>query len=312
MEQLRDDLWTRSFSRTDLPFTLHTRGKVRDVYDLGDRYLMVATDRISAFDHVLRPGIPGKGVILTQMSNFWFRHFGTVANHLLETSFDHFPPQIREHDELRGRSAIVKKCEVIPIECVARGYIIGSGWKDYCRSGTICGIRLPKDLQLAERLEEPIFTPATKAAEGHDENIPFETVVRVAGEDRAHAMRRITLEIYEEASRYAADRGIIIADTKIELGIDPERPDELVWIDEALTPDSSRFWPAETWQAGKNPESFDKQYVRDYLESSDWDKQSEPPVLPPEIIEGTVERYLEAWERLTGDESLRAGVISEL
>jgi len=271
---------------------------VRDVYDLGEHFLFVATDRISAFDVILSPGIPGKGIILTQISNFWFRRFGDVPNHLVETEFDRFPEGVREHDSLRGRSIIVRKCEVIPVECVARGYLIGSGLKDYKRTGSVCGIELPKGLESASRLPEPIFTPATKAESGHDENIPFERVVEVAGEAVARRLRERTIDLYRRAAEYALERGIIIADTKFEFGL---AGDELIWIDEVLTPDSSRFWPADGYQVGISPPSFDKQFVRDWLETTDWDKTPPAPELPEEIVAKTREKYLEAYRRLTGE-----------
>jgi phosphoribosylaminoimidazole-succinocarboxamide synthase len=288
-----------AISRTDLPLPLHRRGKVRDVYDLGDSYLFVATDRISAFDIVLSPGIPGKGIVLTQISNFWFRHFSDVENHLVETDFEKFPAHVREHAELRGRSVLVEKCQVIPVECVARGFIIGSGWKEYQATGSVCGIELPAGLELAERLREPIFTPATKADVGHDENIPFETMAGIVGAERAAQLREMTLSIYGRAASYAASRGIIIADTKFEFG---EADGKLVWIDEALTPDSSRFWPSDGYQSGSNPPSYDKQYVRDWLESTGWDKKSEPPPLPEAVVSKTIDKYLEAYRMLTGED----------
>ncbi len=288
----------RPLATTDLPFPLHRRGKVRDVYDLGEMLLLVATDRISAFDVVLSPGIAGKGVILTQLSNFWFRQFDDVRNHLIETDFDRFPPEIRQHEELRDRSVIVRKTEVIPIECVARGYLIGSGLKDYQRTGAVCGIELPGGLESASRLPRSIFTPATKAEEGHDENIPFARVETEIGGERAAELRELTIAIYERAAEYAARREIIIADTKFEFGVDSEGG--LVWIDEALTPDSSRFWPVEGYGVGISPPSFDKQYVRDFLESTEWDKTPPAPELPAEVVQGTRERYAEAYRKLTG------------
>ena len=284
---------------TDLPFPLARRGKVRDVYDLGGgRLLVVATDRISAFDAMLEPGIPSKGVILTRVSNFWFDYFSDQwPNHLIETEFDRFPDEVRAFSELRDRSVIVKACDVVPIECVARGYLIGSGWKDYLATGSVCGIELPVGLGIADRLPEPIFTPATKAETGHDENIDFGTMAARVGRDTAERMKAMTLDIYSKAARFALDKGIIIADTKIEVGL---RDGELVWIDEALTPDSSRFWPLESYAPGTSPPSFDKQFVRDYLETTSWDKSSPAPKLPDEVVRGTASRYEEAWTRLTG------------
>jgi phosphoribosylaminoimidazole-succinocarboxamide synthase len=285
--------------QTALPFPLHRRGKVRDVYDLGESFLFVATDRISAFDVVLSPGIPDKGVILTQISNFWFRHFADVENHLLETDFEKFPESVRRFEELRGRSVIVKKCEIVPIECVARGYLVGSGYKEYSKDSTVCGIALPSGLRLASKLSEPIFTPATKAEEGHDENISFDRMVQITGAELADQLRTMTLTLYREAAEYAASRGVIIADTKFEFGM---RDGKIVWADEALTPDSSRFWPATEYSEGENPPSFDKQFVRDWLEFTGWDKNPPAPELPPEVVERTREKYLEAYRRLTGQE----------
>jgi len=284
---------------TSLPLPLARRGKVRDIYDLGDSFLFVATDRISAFDVVLSPGIPDKGRILNQISVFWFRHFAEIENHLLEAEFDRFPAEVRAHPELRGRSVIVRKCSVIPIECVARGYLIGSGWKEYQQSGTVCGIKLQRGLKMASKLREPIFTPATKEETGHDENISFERMSKIVGADLAAQLRDLTLMIYGRAADYAASRGIIIADTKFEFGLHKGR---VVWIDEALTPDSSRFWPADQYAAGSNPPSFDKQFVRDWLESTAWDKKPPAPELPPEVVAQTREKYIAAYRQLTGNE----------
>ena len=280
---------------TSLPYPVR-RGKVRDVYDLGDRILLVATDRISAFDVILSPGVPGKGAILTAISNFWFDRFGSIRNHLIETDFDRFPEELRAYPELRGRSVIARKCEVIPIECVARGYLAGSGLKDYQRTQAVCGVPLPAGLVSASRLPEPIFTPATKAESGHDENISFAQMCDVIGSELAESLRYLTLRMYAEAAEYAAERGIIIADTKFEFGI---ADGELVWIDEALTPDSSRFWPADTYAPGSNPASFDKQFVRDWLESTGWDKNPPAPELAPEVITVTQQKYAEALRLLT-------------
>ena len=288
-----------AISQTDLPFPLARRGKVRDVYNLGDRYLFVATDRISAFDVVLSPGIPDKGTILTQISNFWFRRFTQLENHLLETDFAKFPAEIRRFDELRGRSVIVKKCEVVPVECVARGYLVGSGLKEYQQTGTVCGIRLPEGLTTASKLPEPIFTPATKEETGHDINISFERMAEITGHDLASKLRDLTLSIYTEAAEYALTRGIIIADTKFEFGLKDGR---IVWIDEALTPDSSRFWPAHQYKVGQNPPSYDKQFVRDWLETTGWDKNPPAPELPGDVVDVTRAKYLEAYRELTGEE----------
>ncbi|HET7436684.1 MAG TPA: phosphoribosylaminoimidazolesuccinocarboxamide synthase [Thermoanaerobaculia bacterium] len=284
---------------TTLPFPLARRGKVRDVYDLGDRYLFVATDRISAFDVVLSPGIPDKGTILTQISNFWFRRFAQPENHILESDFDRFPDDIRKHAELRGRSVLVKKCEVVPVECVARGYLVGSGLKEYKETGKVCGIELEPGLTTASKLPQPIFTPATKEDTGHDINISFERMAEIVGHDLASQLRDLTLSLYSEAAEYALTRGIIIADTKFEFGLLDGR---IIWIDEALTPDSSRFWPADSYKVGKNPPSFDKQFVRDWLETTGWDKNPPAPELPSDVVEKTREKYLEAYRELTGEE----------
>ncbi|MEA2465410.1 MAG: phosphoribosylaminoimidazole-succinocarboxamide synthase [Acidobacteriota bacterium] len=286
-------------TETALPFPLARRGKVRDVYDLGESYLFVATDRISAFDVVLSPGIPGKGTILTQLSNFWFNRFTQLENHLLESDFDRFPEDVRTHQELRGRSVIVKKCEVVPVECVARGYLVGSGLKEYQQSGEVCGIKLPAGLTTASKLPEPIFTPATKEDTGHDINISFERMADIVGHDLASQLRELTLSIYSEAAEYARTRGIIIADTKFEFGL---RDGKIVWIDEALTPDSSRFWPADKYAVGSNPPSYDKQFVRDWLETTSWDKNPPAPELPSDVVEHTRAKYLEAYRELTGAE----------
>jgi phosphoribosylaminoimidazole-succinocarboxamide synthase len=288
-----------ALTETSLPLPLARRGKVRDVYDLNEFYLFVATDRISAFDVVLSPGIPDKGKVLTQMSNFWFRRFTNVFNHLIETDFDHFPSEARVHEELRGRSVIVRKCEVVPIECVARGYLVGSGLKEYNESGKVCGIELPSGLTTASKLPEPIFTPATKEESGHDINISFERMASTIGDGLAKKLRDLTLTLYSQAAEYAATRGIIIADTKFEFGI---ANGAIVWIDEALTPDSSRFWPADQYEVGKNPPSFDKQFVRDWLETTGWDKNPPPPELPDDVVTKTREKYLEAYRVLTGEE----------
>lgn len=276
------------------------RGKVRDVYDLGDRLLLVATDRISAFDCVLSPGIPDKGKILTQLSNFWFRRFADVVpNHLIETDASLFPEPAAAHAALlSGRSVLAKKCAVVPFECVARGYLAGSGWKEYRESGSVCGIPLPKGLREADRLPEVLFTPATKAESGHDINVSFEAMASAAGTELSTRLKSLTLELYSRAAAYAAGRGIVLADTKFEFGLDPSGA--VVWIDEVLTPDSSRFWPADTWRPGGSPPSFDKQFVRDFLEKTGWNKTPPAPVLPPDVVAGTRARYAEAYERLTG------------
>jgi phosphoribosylaminoimidazole-succinocarboxamide synthase len=288
---------------TKLPgAALWRRGKVRDVYDLGDRLLLVATDRLSAFDVVLPTGIPGKGILLTQMSLFWFRLLADVIpNHVVTADVGEYPAALRPfRDQLEGRSMIVLKTEVLPVECVVRGYITGSGWKDYRTSGAVCGIALPSGLRESDRLEPPIFTPATKAETGHDENISYETMAATVGSEHAAEARRVSLEIYSRARAHAEARGIILADTKFEFGV---RDGHLIWIDEALTPDSSRFWPRDGYAPGRSQPSFDKQFVRDYLETLSWDKRPPGPSLPAEVVARTVEKYVEAFERLRGEPS---------
>ncbi|MBI1345956.1 phosphoribosylaminoimidazolesuccinocarboxamide synthase [bacterium] len=283
--------------QSDLPGIPVRRGKVRDVYDFGDRLLFVATDRISAFDWVLPTGIPDKGRILTQISRFWFARLG-VLHHLIDEDLSSLPlPHGTPIDLLEGRSLVVRKTQVVPIECVARGYLVGSGWKEYRQSQTVCGLKLPAGLIEASALPEPIFTPATKAETGHDENISIERAGELVGAELMAKLRHLTLTIYQRAADYARTRGIIIADTKFEFGL---LDGEIYLIDEVLTPDSSRFWPAETYAPGRNPPSFDKQFVRDWLESTTWDKNSPPPELPELIVERTREKYLEAYEKLTG------------
>ena len=287
-------------TQTDLPgIPLFRRGKVRDVYDLGEHLLLVATDRISAFDVIMPNGIPDKGRILTQMSLFWFDLTrDIVENHLVARKVEDFPSQLQKYSEiLEGRSLIVKKADSYPIECVARGYLAGGGWSDYQKDGAICGIELPEGLQLAQRLPETIFTPATKADTGHDENIPFDKAAEVIGIETVTRLRELTLALYEKARIHAQEKGIIIADTKFEFGhIDGK----IILIDEILTPDSSRFWPAASYEVGTSPLSFDKQYVRDYLETLVWDKTPPAPELPEEVVMNTREKYLEAYELLTG------------
>jgi phosphoribosylaminoimidazole-succinocarboxamide synthase len=276
------------------------RGKVRDIYAVGDdKMLIVVSDRLSAFDVVLPDPIPDKGAVLTQMSNFWFEKLAhVVPNHLTGIEPQSVVREEAEKAQVRGRSVVVKKLKALPIEAVVRGYLIGSGWKDYQKSGKVCGIELPKGLQQAQKLPEPIFTPATKAAEGHDENISFDQVVKLIGGPLAEQVRDVSIRLYAEAADYAAGRGIIIADTKFEFGTDAQG--KLVLIDEALTADSSRFWPADSYRVGISPPSFDKQYVRDYLETLDWNKTPPAPKLPPQVIAKTAEKYREALQRLTG------------
>ena len=276
------------------------RGKVRDVYEVDeDRLLLVATDRLSAFDCVLPTPIENKGAILTALSTFWFGKLSKITpNHLITANLDEMPAPIREHEELRGRSTLVKRTEVFPVECVVRGYLEGSGWKDYKATGTVCGHKLPPGLQQCDRLNAPIFTPATKAATGHDENIDQLEFAKIIGHDTAAKLKSLSLAIYKYASDYASTRGIIIADTKFEFGVD--RKGNILLIDEVLTPDSSRFWEASLYEPGKAQASFDKQFVREYLETLDWDKQPPAPPLPPEIAAATTARYLQALELLSG------------
>jgi phosphoribosylaminoimidazole-succinocarboxamide synthase len=298
--------------QTELPgFTLWRRGKVRDVYDLGDRLLIVTTDRLSAFDVVLPTGIPGKGAVLTQLSLFWFRHLADLMpNHVITADVDEYGPALAAHrSQLEGRSMIVTKTEPLPVECVVRGYLVGSGWKDYRASGAVCGIPLPPGLAESERLEPALFTPSTKAEVGHDQNISFGEVERMLGPERAAQVRDKSLAIYERARAHAETRGILLADTKFEFGV---REGRLLWIDEALTPDSSRFWPKDGYQPGRSQPSFDKQYVRDYLETLDWNKQPPGPPLPEEVVRRTSEKYFEAYARLTGQTVSADGAGSTL
>jgi len=289
--------------QTDFPeLELFASGKVRDVYRLDDEHLLfVATDRISAFDYVLATGIPQKGRVLTQMSVFWFELLrDVVPNHMVTTNVDRYPAALRKYaDVLRGRSMMVVRAEMFPVECVVRGYISGSAWKEYKSSGAVCGIQLPKGLKESDKLAEPIFTPATKATSGHDENISFEQMAKMIGPDSSRDLRDISLAIYKKAADYARQRGIIIADTKFEFG---RTGAGITLADEVLTPDSSRFWPADKYQSGKAQESFDKQYVRDYLEEIRWNKLPPAPALPADVASKTSEKYIEAYRKLTGRE----------
>jgi phosphoribosylaminoimidazole-succinocarboxamide synthase len=284
---------------THLPFP-RRQGKVRDVYDLGEHLLIVATDRISAFDCVMPNGIPEKGKILNQLSLFWFERTKTlVENHLIATDVTDFPAAVHSFgDQLIGRSILVKKTQVVPIECVARGYLAGSGWKEYQQSQTVCGVKLPAGLKQCDRLPEAIFTPATKAEEGHDENIDFDRMTREAGIELSTQLRDLTLAIYRSCADYALNRGVIIADTKFEFGRMPDG--RVILIDEILTPDSSRFWPADEYASGHDQPSYDKQFVRNWLEKQTWNKTPPAPTLPKDVVEGTRKRYLEAYEKLTG------------
>ena len=275
-------------------------GKVREVFDLGDTLLFVVTDRISAFDVILPDPIPHKGAVLNQISAFWFKRFDTIRNHLVTANFEEFPKELHPfREQLAGRSMIVKKTTPLPVECVVRGYLAGSGWKEYQESQSVCGIELPARLKLASELPSPIFTPATKAEQGHDENIDMKQCAQILGDEIAKRVKTLSLEIYSSGREYAAQKGIIVADTKFEFGtVDGE----LLLIDECLTPDSSRFWPKDEYVVGKSPPSFDKQFVRDYLETLDWDKTPPAPRLPKDVIEKTSAKYLEAFRRLTDSE----------
>lgn len=285
--------------KTEMPDVgIPRRGKVRDIYDLGEHLLLIASDRISAFDVVLPNGIPGKGRVLTQISIFWFRQMeGIVKNHIVATNVDDFPPKLRKYrDMLEGRSMLVKKATPMPVECIVRGYLSGSGWNEYQEKGTICGIGLPHGLVESARLDQPIFTPSTKAEEGHDINISFEETGKIVGKESAERLKQTSLRIYSKARDIAEKKGIIIADTKFEFGL---YHNQLMLIDEVLTPDSSRFWSARGYRPGRAQDSYDKQIVRDYLLTLDWDKTAPGPVLPPEIVSKTVERYREIMEILT-------------
>ena len=274
------------------------RGKVRDIYDLGSQLLLVSTDRLSAFDWVLPTAIPQKGCLLTQIAAFWFDLL-KEPNHLITTDVEQMDlPSDVDRASLAGRSTLCRKTEVVPIECVVRGYLAGSGWKEYQQSGTVCGIQLPEGLVESDRLPEPIFTPSTKAATGHDENISYERMVEIIGSTLAEQLRSRSLDIFRRGCEYAAQRGMIIADTKFEFG---QVDGELILIDEVLTPDSSRFWPADQYEPGHSQPSYDKQFVRDWLSDTDWDKNSPPPALPDEVVARTRDKYVEAYERLTGN-----------
>ena len=296
MSQTPDVLYDSAINSLPL---IH-RGKVRDIYAAGDEHmLIVTTDRLSAFDVIMPDPIPGKGAVLTAVSNFWFaRTRSIVPNHLAELALEDVLPDAAERAQIEGRAIVVRKLKALPVEAIVRGYLIGSGWKDYQKTGAVCGIKLPEGMELAGKLPEPIYTPSTKAAVGaHDENVDFEHTRKLLGDDLATQVRDVSLRLYTEAAAYALERGIIIADTKFEFGTDADG--HLVLIDEALTPDSSRFWPADQYRPGISPPSFDKQYVRDYLETLDWDKKAPGPKLPPEVIQKTSEKYQEALRRLT-------------
>lgn len=285
--------------QTELPAKILNKGKVRDVYEINDNILLIATDRLSAFDVVLPDPIPSKGVCLTQLSKFWFDYTKkSIPNHVISTEITDFPTELHPYQaQLAYRSMLVKKTQVIPIECIVRGYLSGSAWNSYKKDGTVCGMKLPSGLKESDQFPEPLFTPSTKAKEGHDLNISIAEMKKIVGEDVGDTLNEYSLKIYTTAVKYAKKRGIIIADTKFEFGV---YKDEIIWIDEALTPDSSRFWPADSYQPGKPQPSFDKQYVRDYLNSTGWDHNTAPPRLPPQVIAETSKKYQEAYEKITG------------
>jgi len=295
------DLLDSVLLKTDFPdLKLHASGKVRDVYEVGDKQLLfVASDRISAFDYVLATGIPNKGSVLNQLSLFWFDFLADIVpNHLITANVDEYPAEIRKYkDQLRGRSMLVRRAEMFPVECVVRGYISGSAWKEYKASGKVSGISLPAGLKESDAFPEPIFTPSTKATTGHDENISFDQMCEIVGVENASHLRDLTLRVYKKAAAYARQRGIIIADTKFEFG---RTEHGITLADEVLTPDSSRFWPADKYQPGRAQDSYDKQYVRDYLEQIHWNKQPPAPALPPDVARRTSEKYQEAYYQLTG------------
>jgi phosphoribosylaminoimidazole-succinocarboxamide synthase len=288
-------------TETNLPLKEFKKGKVRDVYDVNDKLLLIVTDRISAFDFVLPEPIPNKGICLTQISKFWFDYFkDTALNHVISADISEFPDDLKEYtDVLNGRSMLVKKAKVFPVECIVRGYISGSAWKSYQKDGTVCGIKLPEGLKESDKFDEPLFTPSTKAESGHDINISYDEMKKLIGEEDAEKIKNLSLDLYKKGAEYALRKGIIIADTKFEFG---KIDDKIIIVDEILTPDSSRFWPADKYEPGKSQPSFDKQYVRDYLSTTDWDKNSDPPNLPDYVVEETQNKYKEAYEKITGEE----------
>jgi phosphoribosylaminoimidazole-succinocarboxamide synthase len=286
-------------TETDLPIKIFKKGKVRDVYGTDDKLLLIVTDRISAFDFILHEPIPNKGICLTQISKFWFNYFkDIIPSHMVSADISDFPEELKNYqDVLEGRSMLVKKANVFPLECIVRGYISGSAWKSYQKGGTVCGIKLPEGLKESDKFNEPLFTPSTKADTGHDINISFEKMKEIIGGEDAEKIKELSLKIYNEGACYALEKGIIIADTKFEFG---KIGDKIILVDEVLTPDSSRFWPADQYEPGKSQPSFDKQYVRDYLNSTGWDKNSSPPNLPEDVIIETQKKYQEAYEKITG------------
>lgn len=287
-------------TETDLPLKAFKKGKVRDIYATDNMLLIVVTDRISAFDFVLHEPIPNKGIYLTQISKFWFDYFkDAIPNHMISVDVSDFPDEVKNYEEnLKGRSMLVKKAEVLPIECIVRGYLSGSAWKSYQKDKTVCGKKLPSGMRESDKFDEPLFTPSTKAETGHDINISFEEMKNMIGEHDAVKLKELSLKIYNEGAEYAKNKGIIIADTKFEFG---KIGDQIILVDEILTPDSSRFWPADLYEPGKSQPSFDKQYVRDYLSATDWDKNSSPPSLPEDVINETQKKYQDAYEKITGE-----------
>ena len=286
-------------TETELPLKVFKKGKVRDIYEIDDKLLLIVSDRISAFDFVLHEPIPKKGICLTQISKFWFEYFkNSVPSHLISADVSDFPDELKPYEDiLKGRSMLVKIAEVIPIECIVRGYISGSAWKSYQKDGTVCGIKLPEGMRESDKFDEPLFTPSTKADSGHDINISYEEMVDIIGEEDAEKIKELSLKLYNKGAEYACKKGIIIADTKFEFG---KIGEQIIVVDEVLTPDSSRFWPADLYEPGKSQPSFDKQYVRDYLTSTGWDKNSSPPHLPENVILETQKKYQEAYEKITG------------
>ncbi len=286
-------------TETELPLKVFKKGKVRDIYEIDDKLLLIVSDRISAFDFVLHEPIPKKGICLTQISKFWFEYFkNSVPSHLISADVSDFPDELKPYEDiLKGRSMLVKIAEVIPIECIVRGYISGSAWKSYQKDGTVCGIKLPEGMRESDKFDEPLFTPSTKADSGHDINISYEEMVDIIGEEDAEKIKELSLKLYNKGAEYACKKGIIIADTKFEFG---KIGEQIIVVDEVLTPDSSRFWPADLYEPGKPQPSFDKQYVRDYLTSTGWDKNSSPPHLPENVILETQKKYQEAYEKITG------------
>jgi len=287
-------------TESKIPLKAFKKGKVRDIYEYDDKLLLIVTDRISAFDYVLHEAIPNKGICLTQISRFWFDYFkDTIPNHMVSADVDEFPKELKEFkEELVGRSMLVKKAETFPIECIVRGYISGSAWKSYKKDGTVCGIKLPSGMKESDKFDTPLFTPSTKAESGHDINISYDEMIEIIGKKDAEILKNMSLEIYNKGSEFALKKGIIIADTKFEFG---KIGDKIILVDEVLTPDSSRFWPADLYEPGKGQPSFDKQYVRDYLSNTGWDKDSDPPHLPDNVVKETERKYIDAYEKITGE-----------